>query len=117
MWMVDLSGGQVSTVVFDLRFDPAVFTPKAVNNTFATAEDSANQANKSVTATLSAPGRLHITVDGSVGRNIESGLLVTCHLLAIASKEEAQGLVYIADTTAENVKAKALPAAASFVSE
>ncbi|HOD49000.1 MAG TPA: DUF5011 domain-containing protein [Candidatus Hydrogenedentes bacterium] len=117
VWMVDLSGGQVSTVAFDLRFDPTVFTPKAVNNLFATAEDSANQANKRVTATLSAPGRLHITVDGSVGRNIESGLLVTCHLLAIASEEEAQGLVYIADTTAENVKAKALPAAASFVSE
>ena len=117
VWIVDLTGGEVSTVTFDLCFDPRVFTPIRTDGALVTAEDSALAAGKSVTATLAAPGRLRVTVDGAAAQGIPSGLLATCHLLAIAAEEEAQTLIYITDTVAEGPNAKSLPASASFMLE
>lgn len=116
VWVVDLSGGQVSALTFDLRFDPKVLTPKKVKGAFATLEDSGLQASKTLTATLAAPGCLRVTVSGG-GGNIESGLLATCHLLAIASEEEPAGLIYLTNTQATDAASKALPASASLVSK
>ena len=117
VWIVDLSGGHVSTVTFDVRFDPAVFTAKPAGGTLATAEESALLANKAVTATLAGPGILRVTISGSPAKSIGSGLLVTCHLLAIANEEEAQGLIHITNTLAQSAEAKSLPASASLVSQ
>ncbi|MFO7975762.1 MAG: DUF5011 domain-containing protein [Candidatus Hydrogenedentota bacterium] len=117
VWLVDLSDGQASTLAFDLCFEPTVLTPKKIDGAFVTLGDSALQANKAVTATMTAPGRLHVTVDGAGTGSLESGLLVTCHLLAIASEEEPAGLIYITDTEAKDAQEKALPTSASLVSK
>ncbi|MEA3365276.1 MAG: cohesin domain-containing protein, partial [Candidatus Hydrogenedentes bacterium] len=117
VWVLDLSGGQVSNIAFDLHFDPKVLTPKKVNGAFATLEDSALEANKALTATLTSSGCLHITLTGSGTGNIESGLLATCHLVAIASEEERAGLIYISETVAQDGESKALRASASLISK
>ena len=117
VWIVDLSGGQVNTVTFDVCFDPAVFTVKPAGGTLATAEESALAAGKTVTAALAGPGILRVTVGGAPGKRIGSGLLATCHLLAIATEEEPLGLIHLSNTVAESADAKSLPASASVISD
>ncbi|HOF39231.1 MAG TPA: DUF5011 domain-containing protein [Candidatus Hydrogenedentes bacterium] len=117
VWIVDLSGGQVSTVAFDLCFDPAAFAAKQTDGTFATAEESALAAGKTVAASLAGPGILRVTVDGAAGKRIGSGLLATCHLLAISAGDDPSSLLYISGTTAASADAKSLPASASMVND
>ncbi|MGI6458954.1 MAG: cohesin domain-containing protein [Candidatus Hydrogenedentales bacterium] len=117
VWFLDLSGGQVSTVTFDLCFDPVAFAVKQTDGAFAAAEESAIAAGKTVTANRAGPGVLRVTVDGAPGKSIGSGLLATCHLLAIAADEEASSLLYISEITTADAGSKSFPASASPVND
>ena len=113
---MDLSGGQVNTVTFDVCFDPAVFTVKPAGARWRRPKSPRWRPGKTVTAAL-APGILRVTVGGAPGKRIGSGLLATCHLLAIATEEEPLGLIHLSNTVAESADAKSLPASASVISD
>jgi hypothetical protein len=98
--------GKVSSIRFELRFDPALFAVQpdaAVSAVSLSAAVSA--AGKTVTSKLVAPGRLSVTVNGSPSQAIPAGPLCTCHVLALGDTVDTTGLFYVSEiaaTTSQN---------------
>ncbi len=102
-----LSGGenQVAALDFHLAFDPAVFTPVAVEP-----GPAALRAGKMVTANAAEPGRYIVVVLGLNQTPLEDGLVALVLLRRRGGEDGATTMVAVQQPTLASWEGKALPA-------